>query len=57
MLVEFTAGEEVRAAIARIGRTEDVQFSPEGGRLAVAGFNENRLLIFGIETNWDSEHR
>ncbi len=55
MLVEFTAGEEVRAAIARIGRTEDVQFSPEGGRLAVAGFNENRLLIFGIETNWDSE--
>lgn len=55
MEVEFTAGEEVRAAIARIGRTEDVQFSPEGRRLAVAGFNENRLLILGIETNWDSE--
>ncbi len=55
MLVEFTASKEVRAAIARIGRTEDVMFSPDGGRLAVAGFNENRLLILGIETVWDSE--
>lgn len=55
MLVNYTADEEVRAAIARIGRTEDVQFSPRGGRLAVAGFNENRILILGIETNWDSE--
>ena len=55
MEVKFTAGEEVRAAIARIGRTEDVQFSPGGGRLAVAGFSENRLLILGVEMNWDSE--
>ncbi len=55
MEVEFTAGAEARAAIARIGRTEDVQFSPDGGRLAVAGFSENRILILGIETNWDSD--
>ena len=55
MFVKFTAGKEVRKAIARIGRTEDVQFSPNGGRLAVAGFNKNRLLILGFEANWESE--
>ena len=55
MELEFTASEKVRSAIARIGRTEDVQFSPDGERLAVAGFRENRLLILGIETNLDSE--
>ena len=55
MLIKFAAGKEVRAAIARIGRTEDVQFSPTGERLAVVGFNKNRLLILGIDTNWESE--
>ena len=55
MSVKFTAGKDVRTAIARVGRTEDVQFSPTGGRVAVAGFTENRLLILRIQTNWDNE--
>lgn len=55
MEIGFTASDEVRAAIARLGRTEDVQFSPSGKQLAVAGFNENRLLILGIEVSWDTD--
>ena len=53
MEIGFTARSEVREAIARLGRTEDVQFSPSGKKLAVAGFNENRLLILGIDVGWD----
>ena len=40
--------DAVRAAIDRIGRTEDVQFSPCGDRLALVGHDANRLLIFDI---------
>jgi len=52
MEIEYTASGKVRAAISRLGRTEDVQFSPGGGRLAVAAFNQNRLLILEIEEDW-----
>lgn len=55
MEIEYTASDEVRAIIARLGRTEDVQFSPDGGRLAVAAFNENRLVVLEIETCWETE--
>jgi DNA-binding beta-propeller fold protein YncE len=54
MEIEYTASGKVRAAISRLGRTEDVQFSPGGGRLAVAAFNQNRLLILEIEENWET---
>ena len=55
MEIGFAASEGASAAIDRIGRTEDVQFSPSGRLLAVAGFNENRLLILETEANWGSE--
>ena len=54
MEIEYTASDEVRATISRLGRTEDVQFSPGGGRLAIAAFNENRLVVLGVETSWDA---
>ena len=54
MKIEYTANADVRATISRLGRTEDVQFSPEGGRLAVAAFNDNRLLILRVEAHWES---
>ncbi len=53
MEVSFVADEEVRAAIAGIGRTEDAQFSPDGGRLALAGFGRNRLLVLELTTELD----
>ena len=55
MQIEYTASDEVRETISRLGRTEDVQFSPSGGRLAVAAFNENRIVVLGVEASWDAE--
>lgn len=55
MQIEYSATDEARAAIARLGRTEDVQFSPDGSRIAVAALHENRLLILGVDASWDSD--
>jgi hypothetical protein len=49
MQIPFTATDEVRAAIARIGRTEDVQFAPDRRRLALVGHIRNRLLILDVK--------
>jgi hypothetical protein len=45
----FAATEDVRSALARIGRTEDVAFSPDERRLAIAGFHAGTCLVFDIE--------
>ena len=55
MEIQYNANDELRATISRLGRTEDVQFSPGGGRLAVAAFNENRLLILEIDASFDTD--
>lgn len=55
MEIGYSAESAVQAAIGRIGRTEDVQFSPDGSRLAVAGFTEDRILVLGVETDWDTD--
>jgi len=47
--LEFTASPEVRAAVDSLGRTEDVRFSPNNRRLAIACFGRHRLALFGIE--------
>lgn len=54
MQIAFSAESEVSAAIARIGRTEDVHFSLSGSRVALAGIVENRLLIIATEADLDS---
>ena len=50
MEIAFDAGEAVRGALARIGRTEDVRFSPDERRLALVGLEANRLLVLDVET-------
>lgn len=47
--VEVTAPPEVLSALTRLGRTEDVRFSPSGLRLAIAGFELNMLHIVDLE--------
>lgn len=47
--LEFTATDAVRNAIASAGRTEDVKFSPDGRRLAVARFNDDRCLLVDVD--------
>lgn len=49
--VAFSAGRDVRAAIARLGRTEDVTVSPDGRGLALPGLNVNRLLVLDMEVD------
>ena len=36
------------AVLAGLGRTEDVMFSPNGRRLAIAGFTADRIALFDI---------
>src|SRR6476660_5139985 len=55
MEIAYSAPEGARAAISRLGRTEDVQFSPDGHRLVVNAFSENRLLILDIDVSSDTE--
>ena len=47
--VEFTASEEIWGVLKDLGRTEDVKFSPDNRRLAVAGFAKNILVVFDVE--------
>ena len=49
MRVEFAAAPEVRHVLDRLGRTEDLHFSPSGRRLALAGFAGNRILVLEVE--------
>lgn len=47
--IEFRASEVVRAALAGLGRTEDLRFSPDNRLLAIAGYAKGRLLILRID--------
>ena len=49
MRLEFTASTAVQEVLARLGRTEDLNFSPSGRRLALAEFASDRLVILGVE--------
>jgi DNA-binding beta-propeller fold protein YncE len=46
--VHYTASVAAQRVIANLGRTEDVKFSPSNRRLAVAGFNANRIAVFDV---------
>ncbi|MGE0686279.1 MAG: hypothetical protein AB7P33_06030, partial [Dehalococcoidia bacterium] len=47
--LDFDAPPDVRDALAAMGRTEDVALSPGGGRLAIAEFARNRILVLEVE--------
>ena len=47
--ISFLLGNGVKFVMANLGRTEDVQFSPDNRRLAIAGFKQNKVLILDIE--------
>jgi hypothetical protein len=46
--IECTAPRSVHDVIASLGRTEDVCFSPNNRRLAVAAFTRDRIAVFDI---------
>lgn len=49
MEIEYKASDEVRDVIASLGRTEDVRFSPNNRRLAIAAFRQNAVAVFDVE--------
>lgn len=48
MKLDYRATERARAIIASLGRTEDIRFSPDNRRLAIAAFNSNRIAILDV---------
>jgi len=47
--IEYTAPPSVTDALGSLGRTEDVRFSPNNRRLAVASFYRNRIVVFDVD--------
>ena len=47
--IEFDASSDVRAALDRFGRTEDVRYSPNNRRLALPSFDRNAVAVVDIE--------
>ena len=47
--INVVASDEVLMRLQDLGRTEDIKFSPDCRRLAIAGFMESKLLILDIE--------
>jgi hypothetical protein len=47
--IGYCAPDGVREVVAAIGRTEDVRFSPDNRRLALAAFNLNHIAVFDVD--------
>lgn len=48
MQIVFECSADVRGSIDSIGRTEDIMFSPDGRRLAIAGYDKHLVLILDV---------
>src|SRR5262245_46475722 len=46
--IEIDAPADLRSALAGMGRTEDVKFSPDNRRLAVAGFGRDAIFLMDV---------
>lgn len=48
-VLPFEAPAATHAALAALGRTEDIRFSPDNRRIAIAGFTASRILLIDID--------
>jgi len=53
--IVYDAPESIRAALERIGRTEDLQFSPNNRRLALAAFDRNSIAVIDVDIGVDRD--
>lgn len=55
MEIPYVADDASAMSLERLGRTEDIQLSPDNRRIAIAGANEDKILILSIDTAavWD----
>ena len=49
--IDFETTSEILAILNAIGRTEDLAFSPDNSKLAIASYELNKVLIFNIAIN------
>lgn len=49
MHIPFTASAHVKTTLDNIGRTEDLAFSPDNSRLAIAAYAQNKILMLDID--------
>lgn len=45
--IKISVSNDAKTALADLGRSEDVKFSPDNRRLALAGYTTNEILIVG----------
>lgn len=57
MRLKCTGPAEVLKTIAALGRTEDVSWSPNGRRIALAGIAVDKLLILGVDCRLEDGHK
>ncbi len=48
MKIAFAASPDLQDVISKIGRTEDIKFSPDNKRLAVISYLDNQIYLFSI---------
>ena len=48
-VISYDVPQAVRATLARSERTEDIRFSPDNRRLALADFDRNLIAIIGVD--------
>lgn len=53
--LDYQASPEIHAVIASITRTEDVRLSPDNRRLVVVDFTNNRIYLFTLRIDPDTE--
>jgi hypothetical protein len=54
--IGFDAPPPVAEAIRTLGRTEDLSFSPDNRRLAIAAFTRNRIFVFDVDVGASAGH-
>lgn len=57
MRLACTGPADVLGVVAALGRTEDVSWSPNGRRVALAGINADKLLILGVDFQSENEQK
>jgi hypothetical protein len=56
-LIDFDASRAVRDALERIGRIEDVAFSPSNARVALSCLDRNSIAVADVEVDVDDRPR
>lgn len=47
--IDWVGTPQARAAVAALGRTEDVHWSPDGRQIAIAAFARNQVLLLAVD--------